>query len=147
MTPDPYSKSVFITGVTGALGREFIKELLTTTRYRLYVLVRRKKRQSHWDRIRKILAAESLEVFLGTRVQVLEGDVTLPSMGLSSADLEILRRDVADFFYVAALTSLNGSEEDCLKVNVGGTQEALRLAWDLQKQGRLERFFYFSTAF
>ncbi len=147
MNPQSNPKTVFITGVTGTLGKEFVKELLTTTNDRLYLLIRRKRLESHWARMRKILASEGLEVFLGTRVHVLEGDVTLPDMGLTQADLKLLRRDVREFYHIAALTTLNGSEEDCMQVNLGGTQEALRLAWDLRKNGVLERFFYFSTAF
>lgn len=140
-------RSFFITGVTGTLGKEFVRDILLNGDEDIFLLVRRSSRFSHWDRMRKILAAYGLENQLGTRIQVLEGDITLPQLGLAAENLEDLRRNVTEFYHIAALTALNGSEEDCLKINFGGTQEALKLAWDLRKNGKLERFFYFSTAY
>lgn len=140
-------KTFFLTGVTGTLGKEMIKELLLTTPHNLYVLVRRKGRHSHWDRMRKILSAYNLENYLGTRLHVCDGDVTLPQLGLSEGDLNVLRREVSEFYHIAALTALNGSQEDCERINIGGVQQALAIAWDLLKQGKMKRFFYFSTAY
>ena len=140
-------RSIFLTGVTGTLGKEFVKELLQTRDEKLILLVRRKNRYSHWDRARKILSAYGLERYLGTQVEVLNGDVTLPDFGLQSEDLDLLRREAREFYHIAALTSLNGSKEDCERINTGGAQEALKLAWDFRKNGVLERFFYFSTAY
>ncbi|HXV28651.1 MAG TPA: SDR family oxidoreductase, partial [bacterium] len=140
-------RSIFLTGVTGTLGKEIVRMLLTTTEHKLFLLIRRKSRFSHWDRARKILSEHHLEPYLGTRVQVMQGDVTLPDLGLNADDFAILRREVQDFYHIAALTALNGSREECYAVNLGGTVEALELAKKLGKTGRLERFFYFSTAF
>ncbi len=140
-------KSLLITGITGTLGKEFLKELVLTTDFRIHVLIRRKGRFSHWDRARKILSAWELERFLGTRIQVFEGDVTLPKFGLSEESLEFLRGQVTDFYHIAALTTLNGSEEDCERINIGGVKNALEAAWDFFKNGKLKHFFYFSTAY
>ena len=141
------SKGIFLTGITGALGRGLIEEILKKTDHRLYLLIRRKQRFSHWDRARKILAPHGLEYYLGTRIEVMDGDVTRPDLGLQPDDLELLRGEVSEFYHIAALTALNGSEDECNRVNVGGTEEALKLAWDLKKNGQLKRFFYFSTAY
>ncbi len=141
------SRVIFMTGGTGVLGREMVAEILKNSSDRLFLLVRRKKTLSHWARIRKILAASNLEVFLGTRVHVVEGDVTFPGLGLSDADRETLIRQVTHVFHVAALTTLNASREDCERINLGGTEEVLKFVSDLKKRGKLERFFYFSTAY
>jgi thioester reductase-like protein len=140
-------RSIFLTGITGALGREILKKMLTTTEDVLFVLVRRKQRMTHWDRMRKIMAADGLERHLGTRVQVLEGDVTLPGLGLTELDLARLRANITIIYHIAALTALNGTEQDCRTINVGGTEKMLAFAWDLRRNGKLERFFYFSTAY
>lgn len=140
-------KTFFITGVTGTLGKEFIKELLTTTEHRLYVLIRRKGRFSQWDRARKILSGSGLESFLGTRIHALDGDVTSPKFGLNEEDIDVLRREVTEFYHIAALTALNGSQLDCEMINVGGVRNALEIAWDLKRSGKMQRFFYFSTAY
>ncbi len=139
--------SIFLTGVTGTLGKELIKEMLLSSEDKLYVLIRRKGRYSHWDRARKILAGFGLESHLGTRVEVLEGDVTLPNMGLKAEQMDFLRKQTDEFFHIAAITALNGSQEECLKINIGGCDEALAIGWDFFKHGKLKRFFYFSTAY
>ncbi len=142
------AKALFLTGITGTLGKEMLRALLTTTDHRLYLLVRRKSgRYSHWDRVRAILEPWGLTRFLGTRVHVFEGDVTLPGLGLQTADFEELRKSVEEVYHIAALTTLNAGEEECRKINVGGTEEALKLAVALRKIGKLRRFFYFSTAY
>ncbi len=140
-------KTLFVTGVTGTLGKEFVRNILANGDERLIVLVRRSKRLSHWDRMRKILAEFGLENYLGTRIQVFEGDITRPQMGLSPEDILFLRANADEFFHIAALTALNGSEEECQTVNLGGTQEALKFAWDFYRNGKMKRFFYFSTAY
>jgi len=139
------ARTLFLTGSTGTLGKELIGELLNTTEDTLYLLIRRQKRYSHWDRARKILADQGLEEMLGTRVHVVEGDVTLPLLGLENEDLEELKKKATHFYHIAALTTLNGSKEDCERVNLGGTIEALKVANLLRSEGHLERFFYFSS--
>ncbi len=141
------AKNLFVTGVTGTLGKEFVRDILLNGNEKLYVLVRRSSRLSHWDRMRKILSAYGLEKELATRVEVLNGDITLPDFGLTAEDLTHLRGVIDEFYHIAALTALNGSEEDCTRINLGGTTEALKLAWDFRKNGKLQRFFYFSTAY
>ena len=136
-------RSIFLTGVTGSLGKELIKYFLQKTDAQLFLLIRRKNRFSHWDRARKILKMYGLETHLGVRVQAMDGDVTLPHLGLNQDDFDILKREVREFFHIAALTALNGSREDCFRVNLGGTQEAVGLAKELRESGKLERFFYF----
>lgn len=140
-------KTVLMTGVTGALGQELIKELARDKGTSFYLLSRRKKRHSHWDRVRKLLAGTSFEKLLGTRFHVLEGDITLPGFGLQPYEIERLRAEVTDFFHVAALTALNGTEEDCNRMNIEGVDNALSLAREMHQNGNLRRFFYFSTAY
>ena len=140
-------KAIFMTGVTGTLGKEILKTLVRQTGPKIYVLVRRKNRFSHWDRIRRILSEVELTVALGTRVHVAQGDITLPELGLAAHDRKTLIHEVTDFYHIAALTTLNASEEDCREINIEGTEKALQLAWEMFRQGKLKRFFYFSTAY
>ncbi len=145
MMPNP--QTFFLTGVTGTLGKEILKSLLNTTDHRLILLIRGKRGTSHWDRARKILAAFDREACLGTRVDVVAGDVTLPKLGLKPEEYERIQASADQIFHIAALTALNGSQEDCFRINLGGTQEMLQLAGGAHAQGRLNRFFYFSTAY
>lgn len=140
-------QTYFLTGVTGTLGKELIREMLETTPHHLYVLIRGKKNLSSHERLRKILALSGLERFLDARITAVDGDITRPGFGLSAEDLGRLRSETDRFIHVAALTALNGSREECFAINLGGTKEALALAWDFRKNGKLKRFFYFSTAY
>ncbi|OQA53337.1 MAG: Linear gramicidin synthase subunit D [Candidatus Omnitrophica bacterium ADurb.Bin292] len=138
---------IFMTGATGVLGQELVKELLLTTDATIAILSRAKNRVPHDERVQKILKATGMDAHFGSRVRVLEGDVTRSKFGLKKSDLDLLERDCKVFYHIAALTALNGTEKECQEINVGGTKNALELAWDLRKKGLLERFVYFSTAF
>ena len=140
-------RKIFLTGITGGLGRELLREILKTKEDHLYVLVRGNKKSSSEERIRKILFTIGFEDQLGQRVHALEGDVTLPFLGLTETDRLRLRTVIDVFYHIAALTALNGSEADCNLINVGGTANALALAEDWRKHGKLKRFVYFSTAY
>ena len=141
------TKTIFLTGATGALGKEILRTLLETTGHELFLLVRPKPPLSHWDRIRKILMPIGLEHHLGTRVHVWAGDVAMPGLGLSDLDRNKIQAEVDEIFHIAALTELNGSKEDCRRVNLGGTEKMLELAQESLMKGHLKRFFYFSTAY
>ncbi len=138
---------IFFTGVTGTLGQEMLQAFLSRDGGPLFVLARRNRRHSATERVQKIVSDAGLSSKALERVRVLEGDVTAPGFGLSQADLKALQAGARQFFHVAALTSLNGSKDDCEKINVGGTRHALEIARQLQEAGGLEKFFYFSTAY
>ena len=139
---------IFLTGVTGTLGQEMLRTLLEAEEsYPIYVLARDSRKLSAEARVQKLLEDSALLPASLQRLRVLKGDVTDPNFGLSSADIANLSRDVRRMFHVAALTSLNGTQEDCERINLGGTKHALELARLLKQQGRLARFFYFSTAY
>lgn len=141
------NKLIFMTGATGVLGQDLVKELLHTTKADIAILARAKGRKSHSDRVSKILKSIGLDRHLGSRIRVIEGDVTHHKFGISKEDLEFLERECEVFYHIAALTALNGTEKECQQINVGGTEHALELAWDLRKKGKLQKFIYFSTAF
>ena len=119
---------IFMTGATGVLGQDLVKELLRTTHSEIAILARAKNRASHADRVKKILTAIGLDSHLGSRIHVIEGDVTQHKFGIKKADLEYLERECKVFYHIAALTALNGTEKECQQINVGGTEHALELA-------------------
>ncbi len=141
------SKNIFLTGITGTLGKEILKSLLQESNDTLYILIRPKNGQSHSDRARKILTSYGLEKFFNQRVKVVAGDITQENLGLSDKDREELKNNVQEVFHIAALTALNGTKDDCYRINIGGTEHVLELVEDWKENGALKRFFYFSTAF
>lgn len=140
---------LFLTGVTGTLGQEMLRALLEIpgSQAPIYVLARDSRKMSAETRVNKLLESSIAAAGSRDRLHILKGDVTAPNFGLSQEDIAKLCRDVRRMFHSAALTSLNGTEEDCQKINLGGTKNALDLARHLKKNGRLDRFFYFSTAY
>ncbi len=141
------SNLIFMTGSTGVLGRELLKEILTTSDDFIAVLVRSKNRLSHSERVRRILASVGCGGQFAKRIKVIEGDVTKENFGISETNKKYLIKHCNIFFHIAALTALNGTEKECEQINVGGTSNALALAKQFRSAGKLERFVYFSTAF
>ena len=140
-------RRLFLTGVTGALGREMLKVLLLSTDYHLSLLVRRKNKITHQERIQKVLSSLEIDRLTPSRITVYEGDVTLPDLGLKDSDQEKLIAETQEIYHIAALTALNGSAADCNRINLHGTEEVLKLAAACYRRGKLEKFFYFSTAY
>ncbi len=138
---------LLITGATGALGQQLVRELIEESDRTLYLLIRGKGRRSPEDRARKLLAPGGGEGLLGSQVRVVAGDVAQPGFGLAPRDRDRLRDEIGLFYHVAALTDLNAAEEPCRRINIAGTVEALRLARELDERGRFERLVYFSTAY
>jgi len=141
------SNNIFLTGITGTLGKELIKELYLTTKSNFFILVRSDKKKTYIERADKLLKDAGLDSEPGNRITVFEGDVATESYGLSDQDCDTLRQKVDKFFHIAALTNLNGGEEDCKRINVGGGLNTLKLATDLHNNGKLKNLFYFSTAY
>jgi thioester reductase-like protein len=137
--------TIFLTGVTGSLGKGLLKELLSTTPHRLVLLVRNTK-ETATARVRRILAENSLDHYLD-RVAVVGGDITRPDFGLTRDEVAALTAEVDLFFHVAALTDLNSTADESFTINYDGTGNAVKLAWKFLREGRLQRFCYFSTAF
>ncbi len=138
---------IFMTGATGGLGQSLVREILRCSEDRLCLLVREKRGEPHGARVRSILASDGLEDCLDRRVRILSGDVALPDLGIGAAAMAALRREITHVFHVAALTTLNARRADCERINTGGTEAAVKLAWDLRRSGRLERLVHFSTAY
>ena len=84
---------IFMTGATGVLGQDLVKELLETTKADIAILARAKGRKSHSDRVAKILKEMGLDRHLGARIRVIEGDVTHHKFGIKKEDLEFLERE------------------------------------------------------
>ena len=141
------SKVVLLTGVTGGLGREFLKHLLQKTDDRFFLLVRPRGLESHEKRVEKLLQKMGLNGECLRRLRVLAGDITSPRLGLSPEDWETVVREADEFYHSAALTNLGASQEEAERINLQGTLRCLELAREARGRGKLERFFYFSTAF
>lgn len=140
-------KNLFITGVTGGIGRELLRIFLERTNHRLLLLVRPKGSESHEKRVEKLLVKMGINGRSNERIQVLAGDVTEPKLGLDDKDWNTVIRETDEFYHSAALTHLGASWEAAERINLQGTLHALDLAREIAHRGKFRRFFYFSTAY
>ena len=88
---------IFMTGATGVLGQELVKELLRTTNAQIALLARAKNRASHSERVKKILTSIGIDSHLGSRVHVIEGDVTHHKFGIKKTDLIAIHLNLMGF--------------------------------------------------
>jgi len=135
-------RKLFITGSTGVLGRDLVRQILSDTTDEVVLLARSSHKHTAEERVRKLLDGKIKPEHF-KRIRIVEGDVTLPNLGLSEQLIQSLSLEVDDFYHIAALTALNGSEEDCMKINFYGTEQALHIARIWRFKGKLQTFVYF----
>ncbi|MFC7322055.1 SDR family oxidoreductase [Halobacillus campisalis] len=78
------------------------------------------------------------------KVQLVEGDITNPILGLEPFLSQKLQHEVTHFFHLAALYDLAAPFVRSWQINVDGTRHVME--W-LRKARRLKHFIYFSSAF
>ena len=130
---------LFFTGFPGFLGSELIRELLPKLPNQQAICLVQKKFLDLAVAQRKSLPTE-----IQNRVEFIEGDLTLPMLGLSPEFLENTAPQITQIFHLAAVYDLNVKEKLALKVNVEGTQNTLAFA---KQCAQLRRFQYVSTCY
>jgi len=146
-------KSALLTGATGFLGAYIIAEILKTTQAEIYCLVRPRRGENSKERIEKQMKryqvwAESdaeLEVWQSawdTRLHIVDGDVTLPRLGMKDMEYETLARHVDAIFHGAAHVNFIYPYEALRATNVLGIHEIIQFAF----HSRIKPVHHLSTA-
>jgi len=131
---------IFLTGATGFVGRELVQQLLRSRPgERLALLVRHGKGQSAAERAQAIVPPADL-----SRVEVVPGDVTLPSCGLDAATCERLAAETTRVIHSAATVRFDHSLDEARRMNVEGTRHVLDFA---ARARGLRSFAYVGTAY
>jgi fatty acyl-CoA reductase len=100
-------KTIFLTGATGFVGKAIVEKIMRSlpTVRRVLVLVRAKDALSPADRLEAEVVRSDIfrtldkrmggtcRPFVRSKLLALGGDVTLDGLGLSPADLELVRRE------------------------------------------------------
>ncbi|MBD3922036.1 amino acid adenylation domain-containing protein [Paenibacillus sp. PR3] len=122
---------ILLTGATGYLGSHILYELLRKSQAKVVALVRRSQGQSAGDRLWDIMRTyfgDSLLFVMNERVRVVEGDLEISGLGLSSQDKEMLCSQIDMIVHAAADVRHLGDEEQIFKTNVDATRHLIELA-------------------
>ena len=125
-------KRVMLIGVTGFIGKVWLVNLLMDLPEigRIYLLIRRQKSNPAQGRFEKLVEESpvfdplykrygaGLARFLRERVEVVEGDVSAPELGLAPDVAEHLRKNLDLIINSSGLTDFNPDLRDALLTNV-----------------------------
>lgn len=137
-------KNILLTGGTGYLGCNILNELLKSTKYHVFLLVRADTQERATNRIRekfKFYFDKSLDDFLGNRVTVIKGNLEMPLCGMSKQEYQQLINKVDSIIHAAALVKHYGDQEEFYSANVLATTNLL----DLCQLTKMKDFHYIST--
>jgi len=140
--------TVLLTGASGFLGTQAARKLLQDPALSLIAIVRAETRESALRRLSRVWWdwPELIEA-IGTRVEVLCGDVAFPRLGLDAATYTDLTTRVTHIVHTAADLRLNAPLDELRKTNVQGTAQVLELAYAVQRDHGLTRLAHVSTAY
>lgn len=130
----------FFTGFPGFLGSELVPRVLARSpEEQVVCLIQKKFADLARQRIREI---ETREPSTAGRIRLVEGDITVPGLGL--IDAAALQKDVTEVWHLAAVYDLSVRRAVGVKVNVEGTKNILDFA---EGCAQLHRVQYVSTCY
>ncbi|XP_050561993.1 putative fatty acyl-CoA reductase CG5065 isoform X1 [Spodoptera frugiperda] len=151
--PDFYAgKSIFLTGVTGFLGKVFLEKLLFSCEdiETIYILIREKKGKTPLQRIEELFdkplfsRLKEKDPQCKKKVIPIIGELSEPGLGISKANEETLLDKVSVVFHAAANVQFDKELKEIINTNVCGTKYVLQLC---QRMKNIKAFVHVSTAY
>ncbi|XP_075737404.1 putative fatty acyl-CoA reductase CG5065 [Rhipicephalus microplus] len=144
--------SVLITGVTGFVGKVLLEKILRSCADvgSIYLIVRGKRGLRAEDRIADILKMQLFQRLRQERPQafqkivVLEGDLTLPDLGLKPKDRQLLLDTVNVVIHSAATVKFDEPIKNAVKMNLNGTRRIIELCNEMEN---IKVFVHVSTCY
>lgn len=145
---DEQVTDVLLTGGTGFFGPFILKGLLEQTDYRVHVLIRAANEEQGMERLLAAMEAvepmsDSFQSLFRSRIIPVCGDLGQHHLGLTRDQWEYLSQTVQEIYHNGATVNYLFNYEKMRNVNVIGTNELLKLAFD----GRPKVFNHISTTF
>jgi thioester reductase-like protein len=144
-------KHVMLIGVTGFIGKVWLANTLLDlpTVQRIYLLIRRQKSSSAERRFEKLVEdspvfdplferfGDHLADFLREKIEVVEGDVTLPGLGLQVETARYLQKNLDLIINSSGLTDFNPDLRDALASNTDAPVNILEFVRSADHAGLL----------
>jgi nucleoside-diphosphate-sugar epimerase len=133
--------TIFMTGFPGFLGSALLPRIMARTGEEAVCLVQSKYRPAAEVRVKELVVRDES---LDGRINLVEGDITVPRLGLSEDDAAGICATATEIWHLAAVYDLSVAPDLAMRVNVDGTRHVLDAAVHCE---RLRRFHYFSTCY
>ncbi|CAI6084044.1 2-succinyl-6-hydroxy-2, 4-cyclohexadiene-1-carboxylate synthase [Paenibacillus sp. JJ-100] len=117
---------LFMTGSTGFIGKETVRQLVEKTNIHMLLLVRSEQRAR--------TALESYGVRNFERITFIRGDLSLPGLGLDQADREHIKQ-ARVLLHAGGTMDITLERETAEQIFMQGAKEITQLAEDIQHQG------------
>lgn len=117
--------SILLVGSTGYLGAHIIDSIMKNTNVTVYCLIRKKAEHSPIERIKDTLNfyfEDKYNSLLGTRIKVVQGDITAENLGMSFEDYDNTFNNIDLVLNSGALVKHFGAKNEFENINVTGTK-------------------------
>lgn len=138
------TKTIFITGSTGMIGKELVRHLLDNTDFNLMLLTHLNGKDI--DKAELLSSVFGIKKFneYGNRISIINGDITANDIGLDRESQEAFLKEVSFIIHSAASTKFDLPIDEIRKINVEGTKNIINLAL---KSDKIEKFSFISTVY
>ncbi|KAI5729237.1 hypothetical protein M8J76_000504 [Diaphorina citri] len=129
--------NVFLTGASGFMGKVFIEKLLRCYPEvgGIYILLRSKKNKTVQERLAEQFKDELFDRLkneqadiLQRKVHIISGDISQPSLGISSHDQQFIQHQIHVIIHAAASLRFDELIQDAFTLNIQATRELMDLA-------------------
>lgn len=122
------AKPVLLTGSTGFIGAHLLKELLSTTDYKVICLIRASDNLAAHHKIKNACEKQNLNIDeYWDRIELLLGDIEKEKLGLSITAFSDLSNKIEKIIHNAAVISIVRNYQSMRAANVVAVQELLKL--------------------
>ncbi|MGH9945693.1 MAG: SDR family oxidoreductase [Pyrinomonadaceae bacterium] len=135
-----FARTIFLTGFPGFIAGRLV-ERMAAADVQFFLLVQPQFVETAKGALQRIALEKNVPL---ENFALVEGDITKDDLGVSEADLNILRSETTDIFHLAAAYDLAIEKEIAYAVNLDGTRNVNSFA---RSVSNLSRYNYISTCY